>query len=315
MKNMSKSKLYLAITLNLLIVTAEILSGLFANSMSLVADALHNFGDVISLIIALIALVFSKKKPTREMTYGFIRSEMMAGFVNSLFLLFSMIFIVYGSAVRLFHPGDVNGTAMIVVAAIALGANIFSAMLVRDAGNPHGHDHSHSHGAEDEDMNMKAVYIHLVSDAGISLGVILGGVLILLFKIPLIDPIFSILFTLFILYECVKMIRVTFLSLMDAAGKNLDEIEKKILSHHDVLSLHDVHLSKPSSRDVYFTAHLVLKDGTSLKRIEELFESLRGELRAYGVTHPLFQPETEKYHNDERACQPHCGPESGVENR
>jgi cobalt-zinc-cadmium efflux system protein len=304
MKKMNRKKLYIAIALNLLIVIAELISGLFANSMSLVADALHNFGDVISLIIALIAVIFSQKKPTRAMTYGFIRSEMMAGFVNSLFLLFSMLFIGYESVLRLLKPVEPNGTVMIVVAAIALAANLFSALLIRDKGKPRAHDHSH--GGEDGDMNMKAAYIHLVSDAGISLGVILGGVLILLFRIPLIDPILSLMFTLFILYECVKLIRITFLSLMDAAGKNLDEIEKKILAHGEVLSLHDVHLSKPSSKDVFFTAHLVIRDGTSLNRIEELFETLRKELREFGVTHALFQPETGKYHNEEKACQPHC---------
>jgi cobalt-zinc-cadmium efflux system protein len=303
---MNRKKLYLAIALNLLIVAAELLSGLFANSMSLVADALHNFGDVISLVIALIAVIFSRKKPTRAMTYGFIRSEMMAGFVNSLFLLFSMIFIAYESVMRLLKPVEPNGTVMMAVAAVALAANVFSALLIRDLGVPHNHDHSHSHGREDQDMNLKAVYLHLVSDAGISLGVIVGGALILFFRIPLIDPIFSLVFTLFILYECIKVIRVTFLSLMDAAGKNLDEIEKKVLSHREVLSLHDVHLSRPSSRDVYFTAHLVVRDGTSLNHIEKLFETLRKELRDFGVTHPLFQPETEKYHKDEKACEPHC---------
>lgn len=312
---MQKNKMVIAVILNMLIVVSEILFGLFSNSMSLIADALHNFGDVISLIIALIAIILGEKKASRSMSYGFIRSEMMAGFVNSLFLLFTMLFIAYESILRLFKPQEVNGLAMVIVAAVALAANLLSALLIqgKDRHHSHGHGHHHEHGrdhtrghGEEENMNIRAAYIHLISDAGLSLGVILGGALILFLKIPLIDPIFSLLFTLFILAECVRIIRVTFLSLMDATGTNLDAIEKKILSHREVKSIHDVHLSKPSSKDTYFSAHIVLNDRIPLGRIEALLEKLRVELRKYGVTHSLFQPETEKYHNEETLCQTHC---------
>lgn len=306
---MQKRKLAIAVILNMLIVVSEIVFGMMSNSMALIADALHNFGDVISIIIALIAVIFSEKKASRNMSYGFIRSEMMAGFVNSLFLLFTMMFIAYESILRLFKPGEVNGLTMIIVAAVAFIANLLSAKLIGDSGHHHGHSHGPDHGrdhTEDENMNIRAAYIHLISDAGLSLGVILGGTLILFFKIPLIDPVFSLLFTLFILVECVRIIRVTFLSLMDATGKDLDAIEKKILSHKEVVSIHDIHLSKPSSKDVYFSAHIVLKDRTTLDQIEALLEKLRKDLQKFGVTHSLFQPETEKYHNEEKLCQAHC---------
>lgn len=305
---MLKKNLLIAVVLNVIIVGFEIVFGVLSNSMALIADALHNFGDVIAIIIALIAVVFSEKKASRSMSYGFIRSEMMAGFVNSLFLLLTMLFIAYESILRLFKPAEVNGITMIIVAGVALAANLLSAVLIRGkghVGHSHGHSHRHDHQSDDN-MNIRAAYIHLVSDAGLSFGVILGGALILFFKIPLIDPLLSILFTLFILAECVRIIRTTFLSLMDATGSDLDAIENRILSHKEIVSIHDVHLSKPSSRDVYFSAHVVFKDKITLKQIESLFEKLRGELMTYGVTHSLFQPETEKYHKKETLCEPHC---------
>src|SRR5271157_4701563 len=97
-----------AISLNIFIVLGEIFFGLFSNSTALLTDAFHNLGDVFSLIVALIAFIYSSKKATPEMTYGYIRSEMMAGFVHSLFLFLSMVFIIFEAMKRLFTPSPVN---------------------------------------------------------------------------------------------------------------------------------------------------------------------------------------------------------------
>ncbi len=298
---MTKSRFLTAITLNSLIVAGEVFLGFMANSIALLTDAFHNFGDVLSLAIALIAFIYSGKKATREMTYGYLRSEMLAGFVHSLFLLLSMAVIIYGAAGRLFRTVQVNSGYMIITAMAAFSVNLFSALLFRVNGHDHGKEGHEAH----ENMNISASYLHLISDAGLSLGVAAGGVLIMIFHIPFIDPAIAILFSLFVAGGSLRILKRTFLSLMDAAPANTEDIVCKILTHKAVKSVHDIHIIKPSSKDMYFSAHLVLDRSFRLETIESLFEELRCDLADFGITHAIFQPETEKYHASDNLCQSH----------
>ncbi len=304
---MQKTKILLVILLNSAIVSAEVYFGTLANSMALITDALHNFGDVLSIIIAFIAILFSEKKASRKMTYGYIRSEMMAGFINSLFLVLAMSYVLFESIMRLLHPSDVNGVYMIAVAGIALLANGLSAYLLKDF-REEAENVCREEGEKDldhENLNIKAVYLHLLSDAVVSLGVVIGGLAIYFLRLYIFDSIFSILFSIFILTESVKLFRTTFLSLMDAASKNLDKIEDKILSHKEIKSIHDIHISRPSSKEMFFSAHIVFETGIDLDEIESLFEIIREELKELGITHTILQPETGKYHNSDSLCQSH----------
>ncbi len=299
---MNKPKFFTVIALNSLIVIGEIIFGNLANSTALIADALHNLGDVLTLIIALIAFIFSEKKASRAMTYGYIRSEMMAGFVHSIFLLFTMGFIIWEAATKILNPSPVGSIYMIIAALTAFFANAASAYLLRGAKHQHK---DHTHEERHEDMNIAASYLHLLSDAGFSIGVVIAGVLILFLNIPIIDPIITILFSLFIIYQSLGIFKKTFFSLMDAAPNNLKGIVRRILKHKEIKSIHDIHIIQPSSQDLLFSAHLVLDSRVSLGKIEILFEALRCELAEFGVTHTLFQPETEKYHNADTLCQSH----------
>ncbi|MGA2141152.1 MAG: cation diffusion facilitator family transporter [Brevinematales bacterium] len=295
---MTRLRFISAISLNAAIVIGELVFGFLSNSMSLLTDAFHNLSDVLSLSVAFIAFIYSSRKATTVMTYGYIRSEMMAGFVHSIFLLLSMAFIIFEAVKRLFSPGIVNSSYMIGTAIAAFAVNFLSAMLFREGAHSHeGHDH--------ENMNIAASYLHLLSDAGLSIGVAIGGLLILFFHITIIDPIASIVFSIFVLTGSVRIFKKTFLSLMDAGSENMDEVIKKILTHHEIKSLHDIHIIEPSSKDRLFSAHLVLDKNLSLEKIETLLEDLRCELADLGITHILFQPETEKYHALDNLCQSH----------
>ncbi len=292
---MTRLRFFSAISLNVVIVIGEFFFGLLSNSMSLITDAFHNLGDVLSLTIALIAFIYSTRKATPEMTFGYIRSEMMAGFVHSLFLFLSMVFIIFEAVKRLFTPSPVNSFYMITAAAAAFAVNLLSALLFRNNGKVH----------ENENMNIAASYLHLISDAGLSAGVVAGGILISIFGVSIIDPLVSIIFSLFILLWSLKILKRTFLSLMDAGNENLNDIIKKILSHKEIKSIHDIHIIQPSSKDMMFSAHIVLDKIYSLEQIETLLEDLRCELVDFGITHILFQPETEKYHAGDNLCQSH----------
>ena len=250
------------------------------------------------------------------MTFGFVRAEMMAGFINAFFLLLSMGYILYESVLKLIHPEAVEAEYMIGIAAIALAANGISAFILHKIGGEYAHAHHHEHaphgdihhGPHDHyhhDLNIRSAYLHMLSDALISLGVVIGGVMIYLFGIYAIDPILSILFSLFILKETVSILQHSFFSLMDINTDDLGPIEKCILSFDNVHSIHDLHVHRPSSKQMYLTAHLVFDADLTLAEVETLLKDIRSKLRSMGITHSVLQPETMEMAQENILCSTH----------
>ncbi len=279
--------LFWVLLFNLVIVITEIGVGVWGNSLALISDAFHNMTDMLSLVIAYIAIVFAAKKPTYKMTYGFIRSEMMAGFVSSLFLILIMLYVVFEAIMRLNSPVSVEPISMIIVAFIAFVANTLSAIFL---GHAH-HDHHGAHHHHHDDMNIRAAWLHMVSDAAISLGVVFGGIAIYLWQIYWIDPLLSILFSLIIGVEAIKIIKRTFFSLMDENPLDVEEIAKILLSQENVISVHDLHIWKPSSSSLYLTAHIVLNSDLPTSEVDLLLKKINDELSHHHITHAVLQPE------------------------
>lgn len=312
-----KQKVLLVIVLNLLIVCLEVLYGVVANSVSLIADAIHNLGDVLAVIVTFTALTLGAKKASEQMTFGFVRAEMMAGFINSLFLFVTMLYILYESVGRLLHPEDVASEYMIIVAAVALAANGISAAILHKIGGDFAHlhhhhehddhsDHEHAeHVHHHHDLNIRSAYLHMLSDALISLGVVIGGVAIYLFDISMIDSLLSVLFSLYILKETGVLLRHTFLSLMDINHDDLAPIEAVLSKPTTVHSIHDLHLHRPSSKEMYLSAHLVFDADLTLAQIETILLDIRKELRGLGVTHSVLQPETMRMAQENILCAEH----------
>ncbi len=310
---MHGKKILLIGLLNISIVIAEIIFGIFSNSLALITDALHNLGDVLALGIAFLAAHYMSKEASSKMTFGFVRSEMMAAFVNSAFLCVTMIFVLFESVKRFLNPLEIEATQVIWVATIALVANGISAYLLRGE-HHHHHDHDHHHEHEEhcehehhhhDDLNVKAAYLHMLGDAAISLGVIIGAVASLYLKTPYIDPLLSLLFGAYILKSSYEVLRHSFDSLMDSNKQGTNKIESILLEFDEIHSLHDVHMTAPSSKDRFFSAHVVLKNDLSLSMTEELLERMRERLKHSGITHSILQPETIKYANNHGYCCSH----------
>ncbi len=134
-----KSTLQKVIVLNITLVIAEIIAGIYSGSMALIADAFHNLGDVLALFISLIAIIYGAKKATETMTFGYIKAEIMAAFINSLFLIITMIFILVESINRFLNPTEINAPIVIFASLIALLINAYSTILLKQ--NDIGHHH------------------------------------------------------------------------------------------------------------------------------------------------------------------------------
>ncbi len=312
---MKKRRMFIVMVLNLTIVGFEIGFGIFSRSMGLVADALHNLSDVAAILVAYLAIVFSEKKASSKMTFGYLRAEMMAGFINSFVLVGAMGFVVFESIQRLLHPMEVEGSIMMIVAGVALVANVISLIILRDMhvhglGESSGHSH-HDHDHKEKpsgNINVRAAMLHMLSDVGISAAVIVGGLLVFVGKWYWLDSVLSLTFSIYIIYEALKILLTAFTSLMDASNvseKILQEILETITNFNQVKSIHDVHITQPSSTDRHFSAHIVLEKVLPLDEIDALILEIKGQLKNFNITHCVLQPESIEYHKEEILCQEH----------
>jgi cobalt-zinc-cadmium efflux system protein len=280
-----RKTLFWVLFFNLIIVVAEIAAGVIGHSLALISDAFHNITDMLSLGIAYIAVVFAARVPTEKMTYGYLRSEMMAGFVSSIFLVVIMLYVVFEAVDRLLEPVAVDPASMMIVGFIAFVANALSAFFLGHAHHEH-HDHHHH-----EDMNIKAAWLHMISDAAISLGVVFGGAAIYFWQTGWVDPLLSILVSLYIGYEAMKIIKRTFFSLMDENPMDVEKITCLLLEQEDVCGVHDLHIWRPASSAVYMSVHLVFEHDHTLSEIDKRVESIRQALQKEGIVHVVIQPE------------------------
>lgn len=291
------------ILLNIIIVIIESTVGVISGSLALLSDAWHNLSDVLALIVTAIALGLASRPTSATMTYGYVRSEMMATFINTGFLSLLMIWVVVEAVDRLLHPMPVNGWLTMITASVALIVNTASAVIL--GGHAHTHDEdedAHHH----HDLNVRAAFWHMASDAILSFAVVLGGAAMIAWGIPWIDSVLSLVFAAVILIASGKLISQSFGSLMDRADPRMVAKLSSILTSHPMVQhIHDVHLIRPSSKERYFSAHIVLDEALTLGEVETIIETLRHDLSHAGTTHVLLQPETSKYANNDNQCDGH----------
>jgi cobalt-zinc-cadmium efflux system protein len=301
-----EKKILFIIIFNLIIVFSEITFGLISNSFALIADALHNAGDVIALAITYIALKFSTKQKTFKFTFGFLKAEMMAAFVNTLFLFITMFYMIYESIVRFINPETIEPIYMIVVGFVAVVANGISTYLLSKMQVSSSPNHDHSYHHHEEDANIKSAYLHMLSDALISVGVIVAGIFIYFFKIYYIDSVLTILFSIYILNHSYPLLKKSFCSLMDINITDISQerLEDIILNSNDnIVEYHDLHIHKPSSKHNFISFHIVFDDNTiDLKTSEKITDEIKNKLKHIGFNHILIQVDSDKYIKNDISC-------------
>jgi len=192
---MKKRKILWIVIFNIIIVLSEISFGLISNSYALISDALHNLGDVLALTITMVTIDKSKD------------IQMRATIFNSIFLYIALIYIIYEAIDKLIYPQDIEPIYMITVGLIALVANGISAYLLGQMKISTCSNHSHNH----QELNINSAYLHMLSDALISVGVVIGGILIYYFKIYYIDAILSIIFSIYILIHSYSLLKRSYI--------------------------------------------------------------------------------------------------------
>ncbi len=266
-------------TLNIGLVAAQVVFGIAANSMALLADAVHNAGDVLGLLLAWGAVVLTRWQPTARRTYGWGRSTILAALTNAVVLLISVGAITVEAVQRLFSPSPVGGTTVMWVAAAGIVINGLTALLFT-RGN--------------DDINIRATFLHMAGDAAISAGVVLAAAAILVTGQLWIDPIASLAIAALIIASTWGVLRDALNLAMDAmpAGIDQDEINAYFRALPEVSEVHDLHVWGMSTTETALTVHLVR---ASEVVDEDLLHRIAHEVRErFAIGHATIQMETPK---------------------
>ncbi|HEY6010702.1 MAG TPA: cation diffusion facilitator family transporter [Nitrospirota bacterium] len=274
--------LLIALAITLLMMVAEIIGGLLSNSLALLSDAGHMLTDNLALLLSFFAMTFASLPPTERRTFGFHRLEILAAFVNGIVLVVISIYIMYQAYLRLVHPQPVQGRLMLVIAIIGLVANIIGAFFL----------HKHSHAS----LNIRGAYLHIVGDALSSLGVVIGGIIILYTGWYLIDPILSVMISLVIIFGAWKLVAESVNILLESAPAHIDidRVAAEIEELKGVREAYHIHLWTITSGVYALSAHVVIDDQL-VSSSRELHDRIRALLsEKFKILHSTIQLECEK---------------------
>ncbi|HEU4407712.1 MAG TPA: cation diffusion facilitator family transporter [Polyangiaceae bacterium] len=232
--------------LNLTFVAIEFGYGLAAHSMALVADAAHNLGDVLGLVLAWVATILARRKPSPRRTYGLRSSTILAALANAVLLLAAVGAVAWEAVGRLRAPGAVEGKTMLGVAAVGVVVNAASAaMFVR--------------GSKD-DVNVRGAFLHLAADAAVSAGVVIAGAIIMATGWAWLDPAVSLAVSAVVLVSTWSLLRDAVNLALQAVPDHIDpdEVRRHLAGLPGVTEVHDLHIWAMSTTEVALTAHLVM---------------------------------------------------------
>ncbi len=272
----------IGIVLNFAFVIIEAVWGLIIHSLSLLSDAGHNLADVGSLGLSLLAFKLLKVKGNDKYTYGYRKTSILVALFNSMILLVSIGAIIYAGIHRFISREEaLPGLTIAIIAGIGIAVNFTSALVFRRN--------------KDNDLNIKSAYLHLMADAAISLGLVIGGVIIYYTKWYWIDPLLSIVIALIILVSTWKLLIDSLRLTLDGVPANIDisAIEKAATKITGVLGLHHIHIWAISTNENAITAHLVLNTDVTVQQEQKIKQKLKHDLLHLNIQHITLETERE----------------------
>ncbi len=260
------------IALNVAFVVVEAVYGFLAGSLALLADAGHNLGDVVALVLAWAALALARRDTSPRRTYGLRRTTILAAVTSGVLLLAAIAGIAWEAIQRFFTSTPVDGMTVIVVAAIGVAINFFTAMLF--------------HRGREHDLNIRSAWLHMAADAAVSLGVVIAGLLILLTGAVWLDPAISLVIAAVILLATWQLLRESVDMAVDAVPAHIDpvQVQDYLTGLNGVDELHDLHIWAMSTTETALTAHLVMPAGASDGFLHDVSQALADRFRIQHVT-------------------------------
>jgi cobalt-zinc-cadmium efflux system protein len=295
-QQVSDGQLIGATALNLLLTAAEVVGGLVSGSLMLLADALHNFSDCASLLIAFVARRISRRRANRQYTFGFRRADLIGAMINLTALVILAIYLVVEAIVRFLSPQRVAGGTVVALAVVALVVDVATALLLRTM----------ARGS----MGVRAAFLHNVSDALASVATLAGGAAIWVWHINVVDPAVTLAVTGFVLLRAIPSLRETATILMEGTPEGLDveAVLNEIRGLKGVCGVHHLHVWRLDERKTALDAHIVI-DEADADAMGAIKEAIKQRLReGFHITHSTLEFEVEqdtRCNDDRKVIPPH----------
>jgi len=314
MQDRRARRLEMALGLNLVVVVAQVVAGVSAHSVGLIADAGHNLTDVVALGVSLVAVSWARRGATAQRSFGYHRGTILAALANATGILAVTIFIVYEAIGRLMHPEPVRGGLVVLVALGAMVINTVSVLVLRGhAHDDHAHDDRLPADRLPADLNMRSAVLHLAGDALASLGVAMAGAVILLTDgNEWLDPLISLAIGALIAWQAFVLLRQAIDVLLESTPDDVDleALAEAIRGVPGIDGVHDLHVWSLSTEMRALSAHLLVAGHPSLedaRRVGDQAKALIGS--RFGIAHATLELECEACHDDD--VDP-CGMEQPV---
>jgi cobalt-zinc-cadmium efflux system protein len=280
----------IGIILNFLFVIIETVVGLSVHSLSLLSDAGHNLADVASLAMALIAIRLTKVKANQKYTYGYKKTTILVALLNAAILLVSIGAISYEAVQRIITPQPLPGKTISIVAAIGILINATTALLF--------------FRSKEKDLNVKGAFLHLISDAIVSAGLVIGGIIIYYTGLYRIDSLLSIVIAVVILLSTWHLLKASLRLSLDGVPEGIDltKVKNNVSKINGVRDFHHIHIWAISTTENALTGHIVVEKNIDMNSIEKIKHNVKHELEHLNINHATLEIETENTPCEEPDC-------------
>ncbi|HZH70660.1 MAG TPA: cation diffusion facilitator family transporter [Flavobacteriaceae bacterium] len=277
------SNLLISIILNVLITITQVVGGLISGSLALLSDALHNFSDVLSLVISYIANKLAKKEASPKRTFGYKRAEIIAAFINAATLVIIAVILIIEAIHRFSDPQEIESELVIWMALLGILVNGFSVLLIKkDA---------------EKNMNMKSAYLHLITDMAASVAVLAGGLLMKFYETWWVDSVLTFAIAIYLIFVGYDLLKKSFnvLMLFTPEDVKITEITKAVEALENIKSIHHIHIWQLNEDEVHLEAHLEFTKNITLSEFNFVQEEIEELLyHKFNINHITIQPEFEK---------------------
>ena len=284
----SGKNLFITIVLNVIITLAQIVGGILSGSLALLSDAMHNLSDVVALLIAYWANKISSRLKNYQKTFGYKRAEIIAALFNASALFGIALFLIIEAINKFLNPETIDATLVIALGFLSIVLNAISVLLIKD-------DAKHN-------MNMKAAYIHLLTDVMTSVAVVIGGLLMYYFHLFWIDSVITVLIAGYLIKASYSLIVESISILMQSVPEhiNIDELKIDIEKYEPIDNIHHLHIWKLDDHDIHLEAHIDFNENLTLEEVTRICDEICDAIKKkHHIAHMTLQAEYEKGDNKE----------------
>ncbi len=284
--------LIISILLNIIITASQVIGGILSGSLSLLSDALHNFTDVISLVISYAANRLAKRKASLHRTFGYKRAEILAAFINAATLMVVAILLIVEAIERFQNPQEIESNLVIWLSILAILGNGFSVLLLRRDSKAN--------------MNLKSAYLHLLTDMMASVAVLIGGILMKFYKVYWVDSLLTLAIAIYLILMGYNLLKDSYkiLMLFTPDTIHVKDIVERLQAIELIKNVHHVHIWQLNEEEIHFEAHIDFEDDILLSQFEVILKQIEDiAYHDFGINHVNIQPEFGKYDNKDVIVQ------------